>query len=46
MGQRLSWAGPAGQYLALYERLLAKYSVSIERPKLPPSVAAEARGAP
>jgi len=24
MGQRLSWAGPAGQYLALYERLLAK----------------------
>ena len=31
---------------ALYERLLAKYSVSIERPKLPPSVAAEARGAP
>ena len=31
---------------ALYDRLLAKYSVSIERPKLPPSVAAEARGAP
>ena len=31
---------------ALYERLLAKYSVSIDRPKLPPAVAAEARGAP
>lgn len=24
MGQRLSWAGPAGQYLALYERLLER----------------------
>ena len=31
---------------ALYERLLAKYSVSIDRPKLPPAVAAEARGGP
>jgi hypothetical protein len=31
---------------ALYERLLAKYSVSIESPKLPPAAATEARGAP
>jgi parvulin-like peptidyl-prolyl isomerase len=30
---------------ALYERLLAKYSVSIESPKLPTAVA-EAQGAP
>jgi hypothetical protein len=31
---------------ALYERLLAKYSVSIESPKLPPAAATEVRGAP